>query len=270
VRDQPSCLIIGGDGFVGSGIHRAASELGWDVSVVNRTTYRDLTGKTFDIVINANGNARRFQADRDPLFDFEASAASVYRSLFDFPCSRYALISTVDVYNHPDCADTTQEDTVIDPLSLGPYAFHKWLAEQFVMRQQTPWQVFRLAQMVGSGLQKGPLFDLLHDRPLWIHDESRLHFMNTRHVGSAICSLIENAPANEVYNVCGRGSVEFRAVLDLFPHDKLPIRETSQLQCYDIDTSKTHRWFPLPDSGDEVSTFVEESLRIDPGLTTDD
>ena len=266
MRDQPTCLIIGGNGFVGSGIRDAARDFGWDVSVADHASYAGFAGQYFDIVINANGNAKRFHADRDPLFDFDASAASVYKSLFDFPCSKYALISTVDVYNRPDCLETTREDMAIDPLPLGPYAFHKWLAERFVMRHQTQWQVFRLAQMVGTGLRKGPIFDLLHAQPLWIHDESRLHYMNTSQIGAAICTLIENAPGNEVYNVCGRGSVEFRAVLDLFPQDNLPARENPTRQCYNVDASKTHQWFPVPDSWNEVQAFVEESLRNEPDL----
>ncbi|HIE95807.1 MAG TPA: NAD(P)-dependent oxidoreductase [Fuerstia sp.] len=264
--DQTTCLIIGGNGFVGSGIRDAARDCGWDVSVADHTSYVSFAGQTFDIVINANGNAKRFHADRDPLFDFDASAASVYKSLFDFPCSKFALISTVDVYNRPDHRQTTQEDTAIDPLPLGPYAFHKWLAERFVMRHQTPWQVFRLAQMVGTGLRKGPIFDLLHGQPLWIHNESRLHYMNTRQIGAAICALIEHAPANEVYNVCGRGSVEFQAVLDLFPQDRHPARENCARQCYNVDTSRTQQWYALPDSWNEVRAFVEESLRNKPDL----
>lgn len=257
------CLIIGADGFVGRGITGAARERGWDVKAVGRANYSAFVGREFDVVINANGNARRYLANQDPWFDFEASTASVYRTLFDFRCSQYVIISTVDVYNDPSRPEATREDVEIQPLSLCPYAFHKWLAERCVMRRGASWQVFRLAQLVGRGLKKGPLYDLLRGQPLWIHDDSRLHFMNTEKVGATIVELIENGPANEIFNVCGRGSVKFRRIRELLPAKQRSASRAVDRQCYDVSTEKTHALSPLPDSWEEVRAFVRESLGSD-------
>ena len=210
-------------------------------------------------MINANGNSSRFRARQDPLFDFDASARTVYRSIYDFQFSHYALISTVDVYNDTSRLATTCEDTPIELSKLCHYAFHKRLAELFVIRQCQRWQIFRLAQMVGSGLRKGPIFDLLHHKPLWIDDESCLHFMHTQHVAETIFDLIQRGNSGDTYNVCGVGCVPFRQVVDLIPRDQRPTeRSDRERQMYHINTDKTNRTSSLPESCYEVRQFIAE------------
>jgi len=256
-----TCFVIGGRGYVGSGIVRAAEEADWNVTVVEKDDYDQHVGGQCDVLINANGNASRFRANQEPLFDFEASVRSVYRSLSDFSYSHYCLISSVDVYNDPTQEETTREDGSIDLLSLCPYGFHKRLAELLVMRTCNSWQVFRLAQMVGEGLKKGPLFDLLNGNPLWIDPETCLHFMNTRHVGEVVVELIRSAPVKDIYNVCGRDTVEFRRVLDLLPAARQDVQYAGgEKQIYRINTDKTDRLCKLPDSWDEVKDFVGETF----------
>ena len=255
------CLVIGGSGFVGSAISEVAAEQGWQVSIVGSKDYDEKIGQRFDLVINANGNAKRFLANRDPLFDFQASAASVYSSLFDFKYEHYVLVSTVDVYNHPSQAATTREDAQIELEALGSYAFHKRLAELFVMRNCSSWQIVRLAQMVGPNLSKGPIFDVLQKNPLWIDSATRLHFMSTRHVAQYLLALASKGTKNEIYNLCGRGNVEFRRVIDLLPPELRPGPQSdTEQQIYDIDTDKAHQIVPLPASWDEVAAFMKDAM----------
>lgn len=254
----PTCLVIGGRGFVGSAIARAADEAGWHVVVVGHDDYDAHAGGHFDLVINANGNAQRFKANDAPLWDFDSSVRPVYRSVLDFHSAHYVLISSVDVYNDTSTPATTSESTPIDPARLPPYGFHKWLAELCVIRQAVSWQILRLAQMVSPNLTKGPVFDLLARRPLWIHPGTELPYMTTRAVAAVVVRLIEEAPRNEIYNVCGRGSVEFSRVLGLvgLAEDEA-IYAGCERQVYRINTDKTHQLCPLPESWNEIRTFIE-------------
>ena len=86
-----TCLIIGGRGFVGSAIASAASEAGWAVSIADRQTYNSYLGQEFDLIFNANGNAKKYLANQNPHADFEASLRSVALSLYDFQCQKYIL-----------------------------------------------------------------------------------------------------------------------------------------------------------------------------------
>lgn len=253
-----TCLLIGGRGFVGSAIAAAADAAGWRVTTVGRDDYAGHTQEQFDVLINANGNAQRFKADREPLWDFERSVRPVYASLFECRFTHYVLISSVDVYNDASTPATTSENTPIDPATLPAYGFHKRLAELCVERQARSWQIFRLAQMLGVNLTKGPVFDLLGGRPLWIHPASQMPYMNTRSVGGAVIGLIERAPRNTVYNVCGRGSVEFAKILGLCGMTEQEVHFAAHArQTYRINTEKTERLCLLPDSWNEVRTFIE-------------
>lgn len=252
-----SSLVIGGRGFVGSAIAQAAREAGWQVTVVGRDDYAQHVQERFDVVINANGNAKRYKANSEALWDFDVSVRSVYQSLFDFRFTHYVLLSSVDVYNDTSTTATTSEDTPIEAERLDPYGFHKRLAELCVTRQAPSWQVVRLGQMVGPNLMKGPLFDLLEGRPLWVHPTTQLPYMSTRIAGDIVIQLIERAPRNDIYNVCGRGSVELSKILDLFglaPGDA--VYANSERQLYQINTAKTHQLCPLPESWSEVCAFV--------------
>ena len=257
--NHKSCLVIGGTGYVGAAIAQVAAQRGWTVTSVGRTEYANYVGAQFDLLINANGNSSRFRASQDLLFDFDASARTVYRSIHDFQFSHYALISTVDVYNDTSQLAMTSEDTPIELSQLCPYAFHKRLAELFVIRQCQRWQIFRLAQMVGTGLRKGPIFDLLHRKPLWIDDESSLHYMHTRHVADTIFDLVQRGDPDEIYNVCGTDCVPFRHVLDLIPPDQRPTERAGRArQMYHVNTDKTNHTCELPESWQEVRQFIAE------------
>ncbi len=260
-REPNNCLVIGGRGFVGSAICQAARRAGWDVTAVGRGDYSHMAGRPFDIVINANGNARRYLAERDPAADFDASVRSVVRSLADFSCRHYVLVSTVDVYDDPAREDATDENAAIDLARLGPYGFHKRLAELCVMRQAPSWQVFRLGQMVGPHLRKGPVFDLLHGLPLRIAATSEMPFLDTRTMARMVCELIVRAPSGQVYNVCGAGSVPFTQVLEMFGAKDVHVDPAAPSQVYRIRTDKVRALTEVPASWDEVRHFVEGACR---------
>ena len=68
--------VIGGSGTLGSDLVQYFSTK-FVVISINRGNYRDQIGKLFDVVINANGNSKRFWANQNPVEDFFASSASV-------------------------------------------------------------------------------------------------------------------------------------------------------------------------------------------------
>jgi len=259
-----SCLVLGGGGFVGTAVVEAAQRAGWAVTSTGHREYGRHVGRTFDVIVNANGNASRVRAGREPLFDFDASVRSVFRSLFDFQCGLYVLVSTVDVLNDVSGRADTSETAAIDPTKLGPYGFNKRMAELCVMRYAPSWQVFRLASMVGPGLVKGPVFDLLAGQPLWISPDSRMPFLDVGTAADVLLRLIGSAPAGEVFNVCGRGSVGLRRIIGLLGPEAGEVRYADRaVQTYRIDVSRTHAIVPLPRSWDQVRAYVQRSR--DPG-----
>ena len=150
-----TCLIIGGRGFVGSAIASAASEAGWVVSIARSPDLQLLPWAKFDLIINANGNAKKYLANQNPHADFEASLRSVALSLNDFQCQKYIYISTVDVYEDTTSELTTLESAQINLMNLDTYGFHKRLAELVVMRKARAGIYSGLDRWWGQGWLKG-------------------------------------------------------------------------------------------------------------------
>jgi len=61
--------------------------------------------------------------------------------------------------------------------------------------------------MVGPGLRKNPVFDILHGQPLRIHPESRYQFLSTDDAARLSWELVEAGVRSEVVNVCGNGTI---------------------------------------------------------------
>lgn len=252
-----NCLVIGGSGFVGARIVAAAAQAHWHVTSVNRANYAAHKGQTFDLVINANGNARKFIAEKDPSADFVASVVSVQNSLRDFEFQRYVLISSIDVYSRPDDAAYTLETAEIDPAKVTVYGRHKRLAELAVMECNRPWQIVRLGQMIGPDLRKGPVFDLLQGDPVWVHPDSEYPFLHTHTVARLLLELAMKGTENEIFNVCGQGSVSFREIAKLASERAATIRyAAAQLQQYRISVAKLAQAFVVPDSFSEIRSFL--------------
>ena len=162
----------------------------------------------------------------------------------------------MDVYEDTSDESRTVESTEINPLHLDTYGYHKRLAELTVMRRASNWQIFRLGQMVGTGLVKGPVFDLLQDQLIRISQDSEFPFLRTKSMAKAIFQLIGEAPDKEVFNICGVGSVTFGEVMKRFPATQATINPDGRRQIYRISTDKTLAFCDLPKSQDEITSFL--------------
>jgi nucleoside-diphosphate-sugar epimerase len=201
-----TATVIGARGFVGSAFIRQLKQLGnVEVREVTRDTYSTLAGTHSDIVIDAAANSKKFLAERSAMLDFEQSVAHRLRTLHDFPADCHLHISSVDVYNDLTSPMTTGESVAIDFARQSHYGFNKLLAEQLVQHHAKKWLILRLAGMVGEGLRKNPVFDILNGRPLFISPDSRYQFMLTDEVASIAMVLFGRGISGEIFNLCGDG-----------------------------------------------------------------
>ena len=76
--------ILGGNGFVGSAYARYCAAKGLPHQVITRENFARFESTACDVLINANGNSRKFLADREPLHEFDLSVRSVAASLAAF------------------------------------------------------------------------------------------------------------------------------------------------------------------------------------------
>ena len=248
-------IIIGGEGFVGSAYVRYCQKNDLDYVVINRSNYQDNIGTKCDLLINANGNSKKFLAKENPLLEFDASVRSVRQSLIDFLAKKYIFLSSCDVY--PDCStpESTKEDTVIDISSQSPYGFHKYLAEQCVRHCHSDWLIFRMGGFVGEGLKKNAIFDILEGEKLWLHPESELQYINTDVAAAAVMDIIKQGYTQEIFNLCGNGLVKLQEIIHL-TRSAVKVNLDIPPVCYEVSIDKIQSLVNIPSTRDTVIDFV--------------
>ena len=153
-----STALIGHSGFVGSTLLKQDA---FD-SCYRASNIGDIDGRSFARVVCAAAPAQKWIANREPDAD-RRNIEGLIDHLRTIRCDRFVLISTVDVFKQPLGVD---EDSPVDEDGLHAYGRHRLLLEQFVRAQFADHLVVRLPGLVGPGLRKNVIFDLLNDNNL--------------------------------------------------------------------------------------------------------
>jgi len=249
--------VLGGKGMLGSDLVRFLGEKHKTIAI-GRTNYERNRNKKFDVLINANGNSRRFWANKHPYEDFEASTASVAKSLFDFRYKKYIYISSPDVYEDPSGPETTLENSPGGIDKLLPYGFHKRLSEELVKHYASGFIILRSAALLGSSLKKGVVYDILHGNQLFVTSDSKMQFITTQALAGIIETLLFRNIGCEVFNVGGRGAVAPEHI-SAVAGGKPRFHKNTEKQIYEMNIKKiTALYGKLKTSEEYIRTFVEE------------
>ncbi len=198
--------LLGYKGFVGSAIGKYLQSKRIDFAGIDRDNYTDFVGSNCDIFINAGGSSKKRLAAEDPKKDFELNVLSVLNTVVDFRFKKYILISSIDVYNDVSDTKRNREDAKITPEKLSNYGFGKWLCEQIVKKYTNDWLITRLGGMVGEGLKKNAIFDLMTKGTLFVSPRSEYQYINTSGVARIIYQIRNQK--NEIFNICGDGTIK--------------------------------------------------------------
>lgn len=246
-------LVLGARGFVGSAFRAACAEAGIDCRGVDLDDYEAARGARCDILVNADGNSRKYLAEEDPARDFRLSVLSVMDSFFDFSFRRYVYISSVAVYDDHADPRRNAEDATIVAAAQSRYGFHKSLAEDLVRKYCPDWLILRLGGMVGEGMRKGPVHDILTGDALRLGTASRFQFINTADVARIALRMLDDGCSREVFNVCGRGTVTLREVQEMVGASTV---NDLPAEVWDVNTDKAHRRFGLPGTAETLRAFI--------------
>ena len=230
----------------------------FQVIAINKDNYHNHTGKFFDILINANGNSKRFWANQNPEDDFFASTVSVYQSIFDFPCDMYIYISSPDVYENHTGPKYTKENEEINPENLEFYGFHKYLAELIVKQHKKNFLILRSSMILGKNLKKGPFYDIVHNNPLFVTSETRLQLITTHAIAEIIKNLLDKHVLNNILNVGGTGAFAFTKINEYFDKN-IHVSPEAETQIYEMSVKKVKHLYPsLKTSEEYLRDFLKD------------
>jgi dTDP-4-dehydrorhamnose reductase len=180
-----SNALIGYTGFVGTTLLKQSSF----ASLFRSTNIAEIEGQAFDTVVCAGAPAQKWIANRDPEQD-AARIQGLIGHLRTIRCKRFILISTVDVFKSPVGVD---EDSVVDTSGLHAYGLNRRILEQFVEHHFAEHVIVRLPGLVGPGLRKNVIYDLLNDNDVHkIESRSVFQFYPTANLWYDIDIVVAN------------------------------------------------------------------------------
>lgn len=161
--------LIGHSGFVGSTLCKQHTF----THFYRSTNIDEIRQQQFDLVVCAGAPAKKWLANQQPAQDLDA-LQHLMRCLEQIACHQFILISTIDVFKNPIAIN---EASPVDEKDLHAYGLHRRWLEKFVEQRFDRHLIVRLPGLVGPGLRKNIIFDLLNNNNLAaIHSENIFQF----------------------------------------------------------------------------------------------
>jgi len=225
------------------------------VTSITKENYSQFVGKAFDVLVNANGNSKRFWAIKNPLEDFVLSTVSVYKSLFDFKFKTYIYVSSSDVYVDHSSNTSTSEDQIQDSSKLSSYGLHKYLSEKIIENNCPNYIILRSSMALGKNLKKGPIYDIFKNKSLFISESSRIQMITTIEIANIIKFFLDQNKTNNVINVGGKGTVNFKKIQTYFSFPVKFLKEAEE-QIYEMNVEKLDKLFSIKSSEEYLREFL--------------
>ena len=113
--------------------------------------------------------------------------------------------------------------------------------------------------MVGTGLWKNSIFDILHDQPLRVSAASEYQFMNTDDVAKIVLALVRRQPKNDLFNVCGAGCIALARIAELAgkPAPRSVV-ENPRVERYEVNVEKLQSLASVPKTEATVRKFIPQ------------
>lgn len=166
--------IIGSSGFVGKALVISSKELDIPIISITKENFKKYALETFDILIHAAMPSGKYWAKNNPFEDFKKTVDVTAEVVYNWKYKKIILISTVSAKDY---------------LTGHPYAVNKRIAELLVSSKNS--LIVRLGSLYGNDMEKGPLYDLLHNKQLFVDIKSQYNFINVEFCASWIFNNLD-------------------------------------------------------------------------------
>ncbi|MGI0021287.1 MAG: NAD-dependent epimerase/dehydratase family protein [Nitrososphaeraceae archaeon] len=179
--------IVGARGFLGSTLCKAAKSYNFQTIEITRENYDKYKREKFDILINSASPSKKYWALKNPYLDFQATVMLTADLTYNWNYEKLVQMSSMSVN---------------DEKSKHPYTINKKAAEIITSYKNS--LIIRLSNLYGDGLSKGPLFDLLNSRRIYVDIKSEYSFISTDFVAKWI---FDNLDRDGVVQVGARDTI---------------------------------------------------------------
>jgi dTDP-4-dehydrorhamnose reductase len=252
--------IIGHSGFLGRAFFDVLSET-CEVITYDRNCELEVL-ETCDVIINANGNSSKILAEQDPYLDFIANAAfTLAVSLFATEKDIFLVHISTGEASGISKLNANVTSPIESLLDLSNYGLSKAIGEVLVRKYATKWMIIRPSGLIGQGMKKGPVFDLLSEQPVWVSENSKLSLMRTVTTAKITIELLQyhlvKGVENQTYDVAGTEPLTLGEIAKLFKKDlrtrpELPTVFPATTNPIEVD------FIRLPSTISEITAFINE------------
>lgn len=128
-----------------------------------------------DVLVNCAGFSRMYAAHKNPQLMKRVEDYTFWR-MQRIPFNRLIHLSTI----------------YIDASPTHAYSVLKKRMERNILDIWPNSTIFRLASVLGPGLQKNVIFDLAHRIPLWVTPDSIYNYISSEELGNIITYFVDN------------------------------------------------------------------------------
>jgi nucleoside-diphosphate-sugar epimerase len=214
--------VLGHTGFVGSAVFSKLKALGHVVHGINSSSSPPLVNDFFDVLVNCDGCSSKHGVEVDFVGSYKTECAILDRVL-SLNYARMIHISSIDA----------------DMRSPSIYGLLKRLIELDMQIFRKSLVILRLAGLVGPGLKKNVVFDIVNKKPLYLTADSMGNFIDTTAVAEVVSVLIGNRIFDDdIVNVAANDSISVREICEMFDHN---VAFGDRKESYSIDTTKLEK-----------------------------
>ncbi len=177
--------LIGHTGFVGSNLKQQ-----YDFTdLYNSKNFQEMKNQEYDLIVCAGVSAVKWMANKEPEKDLNKIKV-LEDVLATVNTKQFILISTIDVYPITQGKD---EDFDCSSMKNHAYGTHRLAFEKFCDDKFDNCNIARLPGLVGEGLKKNVIYDLLNDNCLeMINTKSSYQYYYLKYLWKDIQIAIKN------------------------------------------------------------------------------
>lgn len=224
--------LIGYTGFVGSNLLRQHA---FD-RLYNSKNFREMEGKSFDLVVCCGVSAVKWLANKEPKADLEA-IRQLQKTLTSVASKTFVLVSTIDVY---PCLNGVDESHDCHLAENHAYGKHRLLFEDFCAQAFERTTIVRLPGLFGDGLKKNVIYDLLNDNCLdMVNPRSAFQYYNLARLWKDVLLALEESL--QLVNLCSEPLSTAEIMQHVCPHMALGNDQLAR-QSYDVRSLYAQRF----------------------------
>ena len=188
--------IIGAKGFIGSEIYDRLQ--GHELYQIQKD---DRGHVYYDVVIDANGSSKKYEAKESPEYDFKKAVDSVMHNINTLKYDKYIYLSTIDV----------------DYFKESNYGFHRKIAEDLVRKYCPRSTIIRLCSVIGHTASKGIVRDILYGEKIFVKKRSLIQLIPVKEISKNILHILDNGKTNyETLKFYSREGIRVERICAMF------------------------------------------------------